>query len=319
MSHELETMAWVSETPWHGLGVEVSNDLSANEMLVAAGCDWTVSQHPMFSNVNGQVVAIPNASSLVRNTDNHVLDIVGEANSWNPLQNSEAFGFFKEFVDAGDMSMETAGSLKNGKHVWALAKVKSSFELFNGDRTEAYLLFTNPHSYGKVIDVRFTAIRVVCNNTLTLALSGLGNAFKSNHRTIFNAEKAKEAVGLVQVKMDNYKEAASYLGSKLYTEETVSGFFDEVFPVMVAPSSQGKRKTKDVSKSAQMAKLALIHQPGVEFAPGSWWQAFNAVTYVTDHLVGREQDNRVENMWYGAVKDKKVKAFSLAKDYADRA
>ncbi len=160
---------------------------------------------------------------------------------------------------------------------------------------------------------------MVCNNTLTLALAGLGNAFASSHRNVFNPEKAKEAVGMVQVKMKNYEEAAAYLGSKTFTDETVTDFFNEVFPVMVAVNSQSKRKAKDVSKNATLAKLALTHQPGIEFAPNSWWQAFNAVTYVTDHLIGREQENRVENIWYGQMKDKKVNAFSLAKDYADKA
>ena len=91
---------------------------------------------------------------------------------WNPLQNAEAFKFFNDFVEAGDMTMETGGVLRDGQQVWALAKVGESFTLANGDKVEGYLLFSNPHQFGKSIDIRFVAIRVVCNNTLTFALEG---------------------------------------------------------------------------------------------------------------------------------------------------
>src|ERR1700722_8371175 len=167
--HNVETMAWTSERPWHGLGVEVSNDLTAEQLIKAAQLDWTVSTHPIFTQIGDQKLGLKEMA-LVRDTDNSVLDIVGS--DWEPNQNQTAFEFFKEFVDAGDMTMETAGSLQDGRLVWGLAKVKESFELFGGDKVESYLLFSNPHKYGWSIDVRFTPVRVVCNNTLTLALNG---------------------------------------------------------------------------------------------------------------------------------------------------
>jgi phage/plasmid-like protein (TIGR03299 family) len=311
--HNVETMAWTSERPWHGLGVEVSNDLTAEQMLKAAQLDWTVSTHPIFTQIGDQKLGLKEMA-LVRDTDNSILDIVGS--DWEPNQNQTAFEFFKEFVDTGDMTMETAGSLQDGRLVWGLAKVKESFELFGGDKVESYLLFSNPHKYGWSIDVRFTPVRVVCNNTLTLALSGTsGNVSKQSHRNAFNKETALKTLGIASKKMAAYKETAEFLGSKLFDVETVTAFFDEIFPVI----STKKEAKKEHSLNADYAQAALIHQPGVEFAPGSWWQAVNAVTYVTDHMMGRTDENRVSSMWFGSAKDKKVAAFNLAKDYANRA
>ena len=174
MSHELEIvngaaqMAFVGELPWHGLGVQVADDLAPADMMKAAGVDWRVQEVETFAEFNGKKVPT-GMKALIRETDGRVLTQVGKG--WHPVQNEEAFEFFKDFTDAGKMKMHTAGSLKNGEIIWALAKVDDDFELFNGDKVESYMLFSNPHQYGKTIDIRFTPIRVVCNNTLTLSLN----------------------------------------------------------------------------------------------------------------------------------------------------
>jgi hypothetical protein len=172
MAHLVETMAYAGEVPWHGLGVQVPSDLSPEQMLDKAGLNWTVEKKPAFFEMDDKKFPV-GWSALTRSSDNSVLDIV--SNDWNPVQNHEAFNFFEEYCRVGDMDMHTAGSLKNGQIVWALAKVKDSFELFKGDQVDSYLLFTNPHRFGQAIDIRFTPIRVVCNNTLQAALNGLEN------------------------------------------------------------------------------------------------------------------------------------------------
>ena len=161
----VETMAYAGEVPWHGLGTKVPHDLSTDEMLKQSGLNWSVEKLPTYVNApSGQEKT--GSFALVRSSDNKVLaPSVGQ--NWNPVQNKEAFDFFSEYVEAGDLEMHTAGSLMDGKMVWALAKVKQSFELFKGDEVENYMLFSNPHQFGKSIDIRMTPIRVVCNNTLT--------------------------------------------------------------------------------------------------------------------------------------------------------
>jgi phage/plasmid-like protein (TIGR03299 family) len=216
----------------------------------------------------------------------------------------------------GDMEMNTAGSLRGGQVVWALAKIKDSFELFDGDRVEGYLLFTNPHRFGQCIDVRFTPIRVVCNNTLTLSLNEKGNRFvKINHRRQFDAESVKQTLGIASKKLGQYKEMAEFLGKKRFNTDNLIAYFNDVFPVLTTK----EKARKELSKSATRALELIDTQPGHEFAKGSWWQAYNAVTFMTDHEIGRNNDNRLTSAWFGPNSQLKVRALESAMDYAQAA
>ena len=313
MAHMVETMAYAGEKPWHGLGKEVHNDLTPAQMLVEAGLDWSVDKVPAFATIGGKKVSV-GRDALVRSTDNRILDVV--SSEWNPVQNHEAFEFFTDFVMEGDMEMNTAGSLRGGQVVWALAKIKESFELFDGDRVEGYLLFTNPHKFGQCIDVRFTPIRVVCNNTLTLSLNEKGNRFvKVNHRRQFDAESVKQTLGIASKKLGTYKEMAQMLGGKRYNKSSLISYFNDVFPVLTTK----EKARKELSKSATRALEVIDTQPGHEFAKGSWWQAYNAVTFMTDHEIGRNNDNRLTSAWFGPNSQLKVRALQSAIEYAKAA
>lgn len=316
MAHELEMIngqaqhAYVGELPWHGLGVQVDPDISPEDMMKAAGVDWRVQEVESFVNFNGKQIPT-GQKALVRETDGRVLTQVGK--NWHPVQNEEAFDFFAEFVDRGQMEMHTAGSLKNGEIIWALAKVNDDFELFNGDKVESYMLFSNPHQYGKTIDIRFTPIRVVCNNTLTLSLSQQGQAaVRVNHRSQFDAEAVKEMMGIAHFKMGQYKEMAEFLGSKRTTEETVKQYFGHLL-------GMSNKNEGELSRKGKRAMEVLQEQPGAEFAEGTFWTAFNAITYMTDHELGRSADTRMQSAWYGANRKLKTDALELALEMADAA
>lgn len=319
MAHEIEIvdgkaqMAYAGAVPWHGLGARVPADLTPEQMLEAAGLNWTVEKVPAYISIEDEPVAI-GQSALVRSSDNKILDVVSD--DWNPVQNETAFDFFNEFVNAGDMEMHTAGSLKGGQIIWGLAKIKDSFELFKGDQIDSYLLFSNFHKYGFSTDVRFTPIRVVCNNTLTLSLnSKVERMVKISHRRVFDPGNVKEMLGIATDKLTKYKEMASFLGSKKAKGEDIVEYFKRVFPVTGA----NENKTKEISKNAQVALDILHTQPGANFAEGTWWQPFNAVTYMTDHLVGRSADTRLTSSWYGNNKNVKTKALELAVEMAEAA
>ena len=315
MAHMIEfldgkaSMAYAGETPWHGLGTEVPADITPSDMLKAAGLDWKVTPVPAFAEIGGKQVSV-GRSALVRDIDNKILDVITD--DWIPNQNETAFEFFNDFVAAGEMEMHTAGSLRDGQLVWGLAKVKEAFELFNGDTVESYLLFTNPHKYGWSIDVRFTPIRVVCNNTLTLSLNSQSSKIvKVSHRNEFDGDLVKETLGVAKEKLATYKEMAAFLGSKRYTDESIVDYFTRIFPV------SGSKK--EMSKNAGIALEIMDQQPGAQFAEGSWWQAFNAVTFMTDHIIGRNADNRLTSAWYGANKNLKTKALEAAVEMAEAA
>lgn len=316
MAHELEmiggeaSMAYAGGVPWHGLGTKVPSDLTPHQMLQAANLDWTVQKFPATANIYGENKYI-SRDALVRTSDGKILDIVTE--DWHPVQNETAFEFFNDFIAAGDMEMHTAGSLKGGQIVWALAKVKESFDVVRNDTVDSFLLFSNFHKYGFSTDVRFTPIRVVCNNTLSLSLSKKSDrVVKVTHRNFFNADVVKETLGIAKEKLSQYKEMSWYLASKPAHKEDIVSYFSRVFPVQ----SHKETKRKETSKSAEVCLDILDKQPGAEYARGTWWQAFNAVTYYTDHVAGRSADNRLTSSWYGQNKIIKKKALDLALEYS---
>jgi len=317
VAHDIEMvngkaqMAYAGETPWHGLGTQVPADLTPEQMLEAAGLDWEVEKVEAYATVGGRKVSV-GRSALVRKSDDKILDVV--SNDWNPVQNSEAFEFFNDFIAQGGMEMHTAGSLAGGQIVWALAKVKDSFELFGGDRVDSYLHFTNFHKYGCSTDVRFTPTRVVCRNTLTLSLnSKVERMCKISHRREFNGDDAKLMLGVAADKLAKYKEMAQFLGSKRAKGEDVVEYFKRLWPL------GEKAKKVEVARNVTDALSIMDTQPGAEFAQGTWWQAFNAVTYMTDHLVGRSQDSRLTSAWYGHNKGLKVRALETAIEMAEAA
>ena len=318
MAHELEMINGVAQMayresnglPWHGLGTPVSDDMTPQQMMEVAGLNWSVEKVPTFIDLNGQKIET-GQEALVRSTDGKILTQVGKG--WNPVQNSEAFDFFTDFVSAGDMQMDTAGSLKGGQIVWALADVKDGFSLFNGDEVKGYLLFSNPHQYGKAIDVKFVMERVVCNNTLTVALNEKGMpGVRINHRSVFDADMVKNALGISHNKVEKFKEAAEFLGSKRYTDETLQRFMLQVF-------GESSRENKLLSRTAEQAMEIVENQPGDHFRPGTWWNAYNAVTYLVDHKLGRSADTRMASAWFGGNAKKKVDALDVAIDMAEAA
>src|SRR6266702_3438551 len=205
MSDEVESMAYAGEVPWHGLGIPVANDLTVDQMLVQAGLDWTVEKRPLYfpkASVEGQKAQlriVPDEYALIRNSDQSVLDTVGS--NFKPVQNKDVLSFFKRFVEAGDMRMETAGSLKGGKFIWALARISESFTLGKGDETRGYLLLSQPHQFGFSMTAALTTVRVVCWNTINAALGakldGSGGttsaAFRMVHSRAFDDTVKAEA------------------------------------------------------------------------------------------------------------------------------
>ena len=318
MAHELEFVNGVAQMayrlskgkPWHGLGTPVGDNMTPAEMMKAAGLDWGVSKVDSFIEFNGQKVPT-GQQSLVRDTDGKILTQVGSG--WNPVQNAAAFEFFADFVSKGDMAMDTAGSLKDGRIVWALADVRDGFSLFGGDEVKGYLLFSNPHEYGKSIDVRFVLERVVCNNTLTVALAEKGQpSVRVNHRSQFDAERVKELLGISHRKTSTFKEAAEFLGSKQYIKTDLEEYFGEIFGKSV-------KEDKVLSPTAERAMAVIETQPGAEYQAGSWWQALNAVTYLCDHELGRTNDTRLASAWFGGNAKRKVEALNLAVKMAEAA
>jgi len=316
MSHELEIVNGMANMayreskglPWHGLGTPVHDNMTPMEMMKAANLDWKVSKQPSFVEINGEKV-LTGQEALVRESDGRILTNVSGA--WKPCQNEQAFEFFNEFVSAGDMQMDTAGSLKDGQIVFAAADVNDGFTLFGGDEVKGYLLFSNPHVYGKSIDVKFIMTRVVCNNTLSMALTEKGQpAVRLSHRNNFNPEMVKELLGISHNRVAQFKDAAELLGSKKYSDKAFKTFLATVF-------GTSNQEGKILSRTAERAFEIVETQPGADYAPKSWWNAYNAVTYMTDHEMGRSDDTRAAAAWFGHNAKRKLDALNVAVEMAE--
>ena len=339
MAHAVETMAYAGETPWHGLGVKVEDNLTPQEMLVAAGLDWTVSKRHLFThagpdvNASDYLIGVENYSVLVRDSDNKTFGPCGPR--FIPSQNADAFEFFKKFTDAGDMKMETAGSLKGGEQVWGLANISEDFTLPGDDRVLGYLLVSVSHKWGKSNEIRFTPIRVVCNNTLTMALADSGRiGFRMPHVRALDSEvfvAAEQALGLAGDRMKEFKEAAEFLSSKQFDKDSIVNYVADLFqPDLLKAQEEienmsdtrmiANRQTmvEEFKRTPSLVYQAIDQQPGAKLksSNGTWWGAMNAVTFVVDHKWGHDRDASLHNAWFGGRASLKQRAMNKAIEYA---
>lgn len=321
MSHEVESMAYSGEKPWHGLGTVVEGNLTVPQMLKEANIDWTVSKRPMKfgenydepfeKNVNGHY-------ALVRDSDNKVLDVVGER--YVPIQNKEAFKLFDDFLKAGNASLETAGSLLGGKMVWGLANLHESFILNGDDKVDAFLLVSAPHQRGKGLLAKKTSIRVVCNNTLSYALNKKeGEEFRMPHLVEFDdkkIEEAKNVLGLARDEFNDFAKQVEVLSKVKVDDDIAKRYFVDLLDNKLAKKDFVSQKEieEEGNKRIKLALDAYKFAPGqnLKSAKDTAWGLINAITYITDHSLGRNQDNRVFNAWYGNVVGLKKKAFNKA-------
>lgn len=221
MSAEIETMAYAGANgkPWHGLGEDVTGNLTPVEMLQKAGLDWHVSKRLVRMRVNPSSdveMVIPGYNAIVRDTDNKVFQVASDR--YKPIQNAQVLQFFEDYTRAGGMMLETAGALKGGSVIWGLAKLGAHFTLSGGDKVDGYLLLCNSHDGSLSFNAIFTSIRVVCWNTLSSALSQGSKAgmFRMKHSKAFTDDVAKDArkkLGLAVQELRALQEASAFLAA----------------------------------------------------------------------------------------------------------
>lgn len=234
MSANVETMFYRSTPPWHGLGTRVEDYLNSADAIKAAGLDWTVSKRPLsFENTIGESINIPDAYAVIRDSDETVLaPHVGKV--WTPLQNVEAFDFtdaiLTESCDSldslytgGCAHYETAGSLKSGAHIWLLAKIPAQIMVQGNDAIDLFLLFSNGHDGKHSVTAAITPVRVVCQNTLNLALKDTKQKFSIRHSSQMKdkIEAARLALGMTFAYAHEFEDTANRLAE---IDVTLEGF-----------------------------------------------------------------------------------------------
>ena len=307
--HEVETMAWAHEVPWHGLGNRVEGEVTCDEMLVASGLNWTVEEIPCFINVDGKQVPVER-KALVRSTDKRVLTVTGM--NWRPFQNKDAMEFFREWTNIGGCTLETAGSLRGGKIIWALARVSAGFILPGRDAVKAYILLVSPHEVGKASTVRTTTVRVVCANTLAMAggVQGKNAEYRQSHIYNFDTSAAKASVQLVKeevAKMELDSLALQQLKMSQYdTVRVLAEFFQPALPNNTEHNIEELINEPD-ARSARLQKVLWATEKAPGATPGNGWGVLNGVTFWADHMAGNSKDSRLFNSWLGEagkMKDK---------------
>ena len=332
MAHFVETMAYSGAPPWHTLGNPVDNNLTVDEMLVAAGLDWEVRKLPLYSPWEADkdgLIHMQRAHGecgLWRVSDKKLLSRVGD--DWQENQNRDVINFFREFVEAGNMQMETAGSLKDGKFVWCLAKLDKDFELVTGDNVGGYVLLCSPHAYGFRFTIQVTGIRVVCWNTLTWSvqsgpLAGT-QAFRMTHARKFDdeaKEEAKKTIGLAKQKFEWLHEISEKLAACRVNYEERIDYFKRVAQIEEVVEVDGEDSSNDdeLPRIVRKFESALQDAPGAELisARDTAWGLVNAVTYTVDHDLGRSRDTGLYNSWFGTNRSMKQRAVEYALEMAD--
>ncbi len=294
--------------PWHGLGIELAGG-TIEERLKQAGLDWTVERRQLTFEIKGPGLIgqahVDSHFALVRTDTNQLLSVV--TNDWQPVQNTDAFGYFDRIIEAGGMRMTHAGVLDESRLVWALAKLDRHHVVIDGDVIEFYLLFTNPHMYGRSLELRLMPMRSVNQTTISIALKGEALRIKLDS---LDEKAVFEMLHQVNNHIAFYSAAATKLAETPIENEQVNKYLSKLFP------NESIKNKAELSRPAKDMKALITTQPGAEFAPGSWWQVYNAVAFSIDHILGHTQESRLKSSWYGFNRDRKVKALDNALAFA---
>ena len=288
MSHNVETMFYTREKPWHGLGTMVAEAPNSAEALELAGLNWNVTSRPIFTD---DFREIPHWRSNIRESDDAILGIVSDR--YKIVQNREAFEFTDSLI-GGDVRYETAGSLSGGRRVWLLARMPAVKIL--DDETEPYLCFTNSFDGTGAIKVCMTPVRVVCNNTLNLALSGAKRSWSAKHMgdmdsKIAEARTALELASRYMTELDAY---AGKLANKKVTDDEIRKILDELFPIE-EDSTEAMKKTAIRARNEYMV---CYNMPDIRKYYGTAWGAVNAMADMADHTRPKRMTrNYAENNW----------------------
>lgn len=311
MAHEVEQMMYVGQKPWHGLGRAFIMPPTLEEALVAAGLDWEVGTKKLQTVDSQEVVP---ALATYRKTDDRILGVVGP--SYKPLQNKEAFEFFRPFIDANEASIETAGSLRNGQRVFVMAKINRDPMVVKGnDVVDKYVLLSNSHDGTLAVRVGFTPVRVVCNNTLTLAHNDKASKLlrvKHSGNIVANLEKIQEVMNLANAEFEATAEQYRLLASK----EVNSSDLEKYVKIVFAQRKTLEEKPLEEINSRVLSDIIPLFEKGrgndMQEIRGTYWAAYNAVNEYLQYERGETNENRMDSLWYGSSAQLNKKALDTA-------
>jgi len=316
--HLVQTMAYVGETPWHGLG----NPLASNQPLEVwarqAGMDWRIEEAEvrfvsgMAGSTLGSIHAFPEQKVLYRSDTKAPLSVV--SSRYNVVQPETILEFYRDLTEVGGFELETAGVLKDGKKLWALARTGQNATLKGRDRVNGYLLLATACDGSLATTAQFTSVRVVCNNTLAIALGDSTGAVKVPHRSQFDAQAVKRQLGIAISSWDGFMVRMKALSECKVNDTAAEAFFRRVLTYPATNASSPVAATNDSAiKTVQELFSGRGKGSDMASAAGTAWGLLNSVTEFVDHQRrARSDDHRRDAAWFGTGAALKQKAFDEA-------
>lgn len=349
-------MAYSGETPWHGLGVKVDGLQTTDAMLAAAGLEWNVSTTPLYINADQPRGTVPHFCevdghvAIRRDDTGRVLGVATDR--YTPIQNAQSGELMDALITEGGAHVEVAGALDEGERCWMLAHIPADFDVVKGDTVRPYMLLAWGHDGKHGVAGKLTSVRVVCNNTLTAAGFGAGNKWSAvadvylrhSGKVSLRIDEARRALGVMRHQVDSTAAAYRSLAARNLTGAEIRDYFETVFPyAKAAAGAAGESDAESIARLMGASVDTLRKQAdeararvdeirdtvarlmgsgaGSEYAPGTAWGAYNAVTEYADHVYpmlksGQVSPHRQASVLFGAMGETKQRALTAALDLA---
>ena len=302
MAHLINTMAYVGEAPWHQLGNQLATGQSIEVWTEQAGMNWRIEEAPVryFSDAeqHQRHHTFEGHKVLYRSDTKAPLSVVGE--KYKVVQPQEVMEFYRDLTEVSGYELETAGVLKEGKKLWALARTGQQATLRGGDTVRGYLLLATSCDGTLATIATPTTVRVVCNNTLSVALKGAESGIKVPHSTAFDAQAVKKRLGIAVGHWDSFMYEMKQLSERKVKSKEVERFFERVFSYGSPDAKDSTMRNERAIKRAH--ELFDGHGRGADLtaAKGTAWGLLNAVTEYVDHeRRAKSPDHRIDSSWFG--------------------
>ena len=299
--HFVETMAYAGEQPWHGLGNRLAAGQSIEQWKASAGLDWAIEEAEVRFVTGrtgvGSLSACPDQKVLYRSDTKAPLAVVSKR--FQVVQPGEVLEFYRDLTEIGGFELETAGVLHEGRKVWALARTGQSVQFKGKDQVDGYLLLATACDGTLATTAQFTSVRVVCNNTLQVAVGDRLGAIKVPHRSRFDPEAVKRQLGITVAHWDGFVAQMRALVAKPVDPDSVEGLLRRV---LTYPAQVGQ---PPVANEQAIRTVRALYDgqgkgAGLASSRGTAWGLLNSVTeYLDHHRRARSEDHRRDAAWFG--------------------
>lgn len=334
MSHEIDmttgraAMAYAGSAPWHRLGQKLTPEAGLDVWAREAGLDYEVKDALVRYGVEGELREFHGRRVLYRADTRAPLSVVSK--DYRVVQPADVMEFFAQLSEAGGFHMETAGALSDGKRIWALARAGAGASVIGQDEVRPYVLLATSYDGTLATTAKFTAIRVVCNNTMSMSVGAWdgqrysgkaeidteGGAVSSlvriPHSARFDPRETRLSLGIVGSAFERWLVETRLLAERALSDEQAENFAERLVGMTLAKPKTGERSVRESKPFSRLMELYGGGLIGAEFAgEGNRWRMLNAVTELVDHHRGRSDDTRLASAWFGEGSGLKDRAFAM--------